>query len=130
MSQPQGRPPGPKILVVEDEPGVLNVTAQLLQRAGYEVASATSAEQALRMLEKDPGIGCAVVDLGVGSRGLEVVEWLRWARPRTHVIVVSVEAVPQLAAGVIFLPKPYPIQQLQDTIDAACPVDSTAPKNR
>ncbi len=124
MSQPHARPPRPRILVVEDEPEALNVTARLLERAGYQIVQANSADQALRVLEKDSGIGCAVVDLGLGGTGrIEVVKWLRWARPKTHVIVVSGEAVPQLPSGVTLLPKPYTIQQLEETINAGCPVD-------
>lgn len=121
MSQP-GTPP-PKVLVVEHETENLNVTARLLSRAGYQVTTADSADRALRILEADRDIGCAVVDLGIGIGGLEVVRWLRWARPKVHVIVMTSGTGVQLPPGVLVLPKPYTLEQLKETIDERCPVD-------
>lgn len=45
---PQGH--GETILIVEDEPALLEVTSRRLRRNGYEVAEASSARQALPMI--------------------------------------------------------------------------------
>lgn len=46
------RPKTGKILVVDDEEDLLEVTGEILSDAGYEVLTATGGEEALRMYEK------------------------------------------------------------------------------
>ena len=52
------------ILVVDDEPTVLELTARMLGAAGYAVVEASNAREALRLLERDdPPINLVVTDV-------------------------------------------------------------------
>lgn len=52
------------ILVVDDEPTVLAVTARMLASAGYDVMEAPSAREALRLLElSDPRVDLIITDV-------------------------------------------------------------------
>ena len=41
------------LLIVDNEPALLNVTGEILKQKGYKVLSANSAKQALRILENE-----------------------------------------------------------------------------
>lgn len=68
---------GKTILVVEDEPKILDLMMHYLQNAGYEVWGVTDGEQARRMFEeRDP---CFVIlDLMLpGESGESICQWIR-----------------------------------------------------
>lgn len=78
-----------KILVVDDEVGMLTLLRNYLTREGYEVTTAPSAEVALQFLE-DHAIPVVLTDLrmpGIGGMGL--VRELHAAQPETHVILMT-----------------------------------------
>ncbi len=78
----------PKILVVDDEPQIRVLLKATLTRAGYAVAEAGTAREALnaKAIDKPDLI---LLDLGLPDRdGLELVTALR-AEPRPALIVVS-----------------------------------------
>lgn len=78
----------PKILIVDDEPHIRLLLKTTLGRAGYQVAEAQNAREALnaKAIDKPDLI---LLDLGLPDRdGLELVEALR-AEPRSALIVVS-----------------------------------------
>lgn len=55
-----------RILVVDDEEAVRNVTAKLLEHAGFEVVCAVDGEDAVQVFERDPGsIDCVLLDLSM-----------------------------------------------------------------
>jgi CheY-like chemotaxis protein len=63
------------VLLVEDEPLIRESVAQVLREAGYVVAEAASAEQALELLQEDPRSPRVLVtdlQLGPGMSGLEL----------------------------------------------------------
>ena len=78
----------PKVLVVDDEPQIRVLLKATLGRAGYAVAEASNAREALNAKSIDkPDL--ILLDLGLPDRdGLELVEPLR-AEPRPALIVVS-----------------------------------------
>jgi len=61
----QGPDPAERcVLVVDDEPSVLAVTARILRDAGYVAVEAPSAREALRLLEQgDPPISLVLTDV-------------------------------------------------------------------
>jgi two-component system CheB/CheR fusion protein len=69
----------PSVLVVEDDPAVLNATRMLLKVAGYDVATAASLEEALRAARERKDLGLLITDyhLGSGETGLDVIASLR-----------------------------------------------------
>lgn len=97
------------------------MTSRLLQRKGYEVITVSSAGAAITVLGQDAAIHCAIVDLELGGiSGFEVVEWLKFMRPRTQVIIATGRAEPRLPPGVAYLAKPYSIEQLERAVEQAC----------
>ena len=61
------------ILIVDDDPALNAVFAELLRRAGHQVLTATSAEQALQLVDSNK-IAVIVTDLYMpGMRGTELL---------------------------------------------------------
>lgn len=80
------------ILVVEDDAVTREMVAELLAEAGYEVAAAESAEQALAMIgEREFGV--VLTDLQMpGMNGLELLVELREHWPHTPVLLMTAYA--------------------------------------
>jgi PAS domain S-box-containing protein len=78
------------ILVVDDEPGVREVTARMLERLGYHVVTAEDGTAGLAMLEREPTITGVLLDLTMPDlSGEETFQRLRQQRPELPVVVVS-----------------------------------------
>lgn len=81
-----------RILIVEDNEKNLKLLCDLLEVKGYAVLTATSAEEALPLAQREPP-DLVVMDIGLpGMDGLAALRALR-ADPRTHhVPVIAVTA--------------------------------------
>src|SRR5579871_453658 len=81
----------PVILVVDDEPMILRLLAEILSRAGYPVISAPDANEALQICRKqDPRIALAIVDyIMPGQNGPELIERLKQLQPELRVLLMS-----------------------------------------
>ncbi len=81
------------ILVVEDDPAVLNATRLLLKLSGYSVTTAASLGEALRIARESEDIDLLVTDLhlGAGGLGTEVIKSVRdvLRRPINAVLVTG-----------------------------------------
>lgn len=66
------------ILVVDDEPGVLQTIGDWLEQEGYEVAGAGTAEEAMAWFRQTDRLPDAVlVDIKLpGANGFELADWL------------------------------------------------------
>ncbi len=63
----------PRLLVVDDEPAVLMSHTAILQRTGYEVTPASTAEQAIQLLS-ERSFDLLICDLSLGAdSGLDVI---------------------------------------------------------
>jgi signal transduction histidine kinase/DNA-binding response OmpR family regulator len=78
------------ILLVEDDPGVARLERLRLERAGYAVASAASAEEALQRLREQP-VSLLVLDqrLASGLSGLDLYEQVKAAGHDLPAILVT-----------------------------------------
>jgi DNA-binding response OmpR family regulator len=77
------------ILVVEDEPSIAEVVGLYLQRAGYQVKTASDGKKAMTMLEKE------IPDLVILDLMLPEVDGLsltRWLRDRSNVPIIMLTA--------------------------------------
>ncbi len=85
------RAKGETILVVEDDPGVLDLAVTMLESLGYEVLSASEGAGALEILQATPGIDLVLSDvmLSGGLLGPEVVRRAKQARPDLRVLFMS-----------------------------------------
>jgi PAS domain S-box-containing protein len=118
---------GQKILVVEDDPDVRRLTAQLLEMLGYEVLIAESGEVALELLSNDQNVALIISDM-VLSGGLSGLELAKAARSRfdgLRFIYMSGypnEVLRQNGAelsDVELLAKPFRLAELGDKVRAA-----------
>jgi putative two-component system response regulator len=114
-----------RILLIDDEPIVRDLMAEILQDAGYEVTSAETAERALALLESsDPALVVSDV-LMPGLSGLELLEALNARRASLPVILVTgagtyetlSEALTHGAAG--FVRKPFAHADLENAVAEA-----------
>jgi len=84
--------PKDRILIVEDDDGQRQVTQVQLEREGYDVSSAMSAELALPVLEKSL-YQLVITDLHLpGMSGLDLLKRVRLEHPETVVIVMTAYA--------------------------------------
>jgi two-component system, OmpR family, response regulator MprA len=109
----------PTVLVVEDEPAIREVVADLLQDEGYAVGQASDGLQAIDQLEVDD------VDLvlsDVRMPRLDGPSLARRLRRRGHavpVVLISAVDVEVDLPGVRFLPKPFDRDHLLHVVGSA-----------
>ena len=87
---------GPKILVVDDEPSIVEVVSLYLARAGFQVTSAHDGQTALREMAKElPDL--VVLDLMLpGKDGFRVYKELRADQRTQHIPVIMLTAKGEL----------------------------------
>jgi two-component system response regulator ResD len=79
------------VLVVDDEPTIVEIVGRYMERAGYETHTAADGPEALRMAERHPP-DLVVLDLMLpGIDGIEVLRQLR-ERPGDQVAVILLTA--------------------------------------
>ena len=112
-------PGGATILVVDDEPVVLDTVRDGLSAHGYQVLRAASGEEALQVAQAHQGsIALALVDVIMpGMSGPEVAQRLHAARPDLKILFMSgfsteVVVVHGLDAGDPLLVKPFSLDTL------------------
>ncbi len=112
-------PSGATILVVDDEPVVLDTVRDGLAAHGYEVLSATSGEEAVQVAQAHQGpIALAIVDVVMpGMSGPEAAQRLHEVRPDLKVLFMSgfsteVVVVHGVTAGDSLLVKPFSLEAL------------------
>jgi CheY-like chemotaxis protein len=112
------------VLLVEDEPLVRLVTADILLEANFRVIEAGDAEEALRVLRAEVAVDVLLSDVEMppGMNGYELVAHVHRAWPRVEIIVSSGRAWPSeddLPPGAVFLAKPYLNATLVSQVQAA-----------
>jgi DNA-binding NtrC family response regulator len=77
------------ILVVDDEINIREALAALLSDDGYEVKTASSAEEALAVLRQEH-FDIVISDLRMSGRsGVDILRWLRDTSPETEMIILT-----------------------------------------
>lgn len=111
-----------KILVVDDEEGILDVTEGYFQRKGYEVYTAGNGAEALKIVNREK-IGCIFTDINMPVMdGLELAEKVRQIESTLPVVVMtgypSLEnSIQTLKNGVVdYLIKPVNLEQMELTL--------------
>ncbi|ABE49179.1 MULTISPECIES: sigma 54-interacting transcriptional regulator [Methylobacillus] len=114
-----------KILTVDDDPDILKLMGMRLQAAGYQVITATNAEEALSQIAiSRPSL--VITDLRMpGMDGLALFDAIHQSDPALPVIMVTAhgsipEAVDATQRGVFgFLTKPFDSKSLLQQVEAA-----------
>lgn len=113
-----------KILLVEDEPPLLQLIEKYLQRMGFEVETHLAPFDALRNFEAAPDrYGMVIADLGLpGMPGEKLLTRMLEIRPDVRILVCSgspffIEKLPNsLDQQVAFLQKPFMPKMLAEAV--------------
>lgn len=109
----------PKILVIDDDKDLLEVTQSLLTKKGFEVEINTNWEQALQKIETfKPQI--ILLDVFLNDvDGLDICKQLKAMPDTRHIPVLIFSAYPRVAESVIyeygaddFIAKPFEVNDL------------------
>lgn len=113
-----------RILVVDDEPDIRQLLRILLENRSYQVAEASSGEEAVRRLRTDPAYDLVVMDIMMP--GMDGVEACRSIRSFSTAPILFLTAKTQLgdkasayaSGGDDFLPKPFSQSELLMKVDS------------
>jgi CheY-like chemotaxis protein len=110
--------PQPVVLVVEDEPLLRLVLAEVLERLGYAVLEAPDGEQAQATLARAPRVDVLFTDimLGRGINGVELAAWTRAHRPGTRIAYTTGAWDVSTLTDAPVLRKPYGYKDLDSAL--------------
>jgi PAS domain S-box-containing protein len=109
-----------RVLIVEDDPLVLESASEVFQAMGYSVLSARDGPEALRVLQREPDVDVLFSDVMMpsGMTGLELARQVRDAYPAMKIILASGYPLPALEKQhhsldeFSFVSKPYRLADL------------------
>jgi signal transduction histidine kinase/FixJ family two-component response regulator len=113
------------VLVIDDEPGVIQLCQRLLERAGFHVLAISQSSAGLEMLEQEH-VDLLLVDIRMPDvNGFQVIELARRRLPDLAVVVMTgfgtvetaIEALRRGADGLIL--KPFAGAELVQSVDRA-----------
>lgn len=121
------------ILIIDDEPSILNLMAKSCRQQGHDVTAVLSGKEGLEVLN-EKGADMMIVDLKIPDmNGLDIIRYASENHPTTKMIMVtghaSIEsAVEAMRLGAFdYLTKPFELADLQRTVDL-CLQRSNSPK--
>jgi CheY-like chemotaxis protein len=129
-----------RILIVDDESELLDISVSYLAARGYSLFSAHSGVEALKLLKDKGTVDVLVTDIvmGGGMDGMELAQAVRGLYPQTRIIyssgfpadALSTRSLP--LADSLVLQKPYRLSELGASIDQALGIrqilTATAPR--
>ena len=110
-----------KILLVEDEPDLLQTLAFNFESEGYKVAKALNGKEAMKFLEDDDSISLVILDLMLPDMsGLDICRHIRAADNLKDILVIMVTAKGEEVDRVVgfevgaddYVVKPYSVREL------------------
>lgn len=116
---------GTRILVVDDEPAILDIMSEALSRRGYSVATASSGKEALEIARQDAGLSLVLLDVILPEMGgIETLKELRRRHPHLLVIMISAMMDAEIAHHAVklgafdYILKPIDLRDLEDRLIA------------
>jgi CheY-like chemotaxis protein len=118
------KPRAPSVLVVEDDPEVLDIAVETLRSLGYEVISAANAPEALTILKRDVPVDVLFTDVVMPKEmdGIELAREARRLRPDLRIILASgytreaLRGRGEIGESTVFMEKPYQLSVLEETL--------------
>ena len=115
---------GETVLVVDDEPTVRMLVAEILQELGYAAVEAADAPSGLKVLQSDARIDLLVTDVGLpgGMNGRQMADAARVGRPDLKVLFITGYAENaavgngHLEPGMEVMTKPFAMEALASRI--------------
>ena len=123
-----------KVLIVDDEKDFLDIMAERMEARGMEVSTATSAEDALQMVQKE-SYDAVIMDLMMPEMdGFKALKLFKKTRPEVQIILLTanvpeekcIEAIKLGAMDVI--EKPADLNLLTQKIEEAKALNKMEPK--
>jgi PAS domain S-box-containing protein len=124
------------VLLVDDEPMILEVGRRMLEKMGYRVLTAAGGREALALFGQDPrAVHLVVLDMIMpGMGGSETFDQLKAVDPRVRVLLSSGYSVDGQAGAILrrgccgFLQKPFNLMEfsrkLREVLDAPPPAET------
>ena len=116
-----------RVLVVDDEPSVAQLLAEVVQTAGFTAEVAESAAEAMSKLFHCASETCLVISDIVmeGTDGIEFARWVSTEYPTLPVVLVSGhfenrDQINHLPPTVEFRRKPISVHEIRDIVQASC----------
>ena len=111
---------GEVVLLIDDEPSIRMLVAEVLTEAGYAVIEAPDGPIGLRILESNTKIDLLITDVGLpgGMNGRQVADAARVSRPDLKVLFITgyaenaVVGGGRLEKGMFLLSKPFQVELL------------------
>jgi DNA-binding NtrC family response regulator len=126
----------PGILIIDDEPSILNNCKKILTRSNYHVATASNGYDAISQME-ETAYDVVITDLKMSRMGgLAVIGHIRECHPEIRVIVITgyasvASAVEVMKSGAFdYLPKPFTPDELRSVVVQALADAKSARLNR
>ena len=115
---------GEVVLVIDDEPTIRMLVAELLGESGYSVIEAPDGPTGLKVLESNARIDLLITDVGLpgGMNGRQVADAARVTRPNLKVLFITgyaenaVIGNSRLEKGMYVLTKPFQVENLAHRI--------------
>src|SRR5262249_10795160 len=114
----------PKVLLVDDEEAIRFALSEVMEVAGIEVRTASSAEDALTKIE---GVDVVVTDFAMpGRNGLELLDDVRALDARIPVIVLTAHGSERIAVEALkrgaydYIAKPFDNDEVTYSVQRAC----------
>ena len=83
------RMPVRKILIVDDEPAIRSLLAEILTDSGFQTVTARDGREARELLRKNP-VDLIITDLAMeGEEGIELIRTIRKESPKVKIIAMS-----------------------------------------
>jgi two-component system response regulator PilR (NtrC family) len=124
------------ILVVDDEDSIRELLEIMLKREGYEVATAESADAALKQLGKR-AFDAVITDIAMpGMSGIELLAKVRQAHHDTAVLVITAHGSTESAVEAMklgandYLTKPFQIDEMKIALGNALKARALERENR
>ena len=120
VQEPPRAQQGETVLVVDDEPTVRMLVADVLQELGYTAIEAADSPGGLKILQSDARIDLLVTDVGLpgGMNGRQMADAARVVRPGLKVLFITgyaenaVLGNGQLGPGMQVMTKPFPVETM------------------
>ena len=117
--------PASRILVIDDNPNVVDILGRCLREEGYGVLGALTSDEGLKLaILSRPEL--VLLDLTLpGTNGIELLKRIRSTNPTTRVIIVTGNTDPALArealelGALAYIDKPFDFAYLKRVVAVA-----------
>ncbi|MBN1823245.1 MAG: response regulator [Endomicrobiales bacterium] len=114
-----------KVLVVDDEQGILEICRRILTKRGYKVVTAPNGEEALELMQKE-SFDLALIDLRMPQMdGFELLKNIKKSYPLMEVVIITAEATIEAAIETLklgafdYIVKPFNVTELSASVKKA-----------